>query len=177
MKSIKYPIIIAIIFLMVACGPSKQEYTDKISQLESQFSDQATGLSKESAKSLVDAYAEYYENFPNDSLSAEYLFRAADISMNLIDPSRAIELYDKILVAYPDFRKAPQCLFLKAFVYENSLNDLVNAEKYYREFLEQYPDDDFADDAAISLENLGKSPEELIKEFEARMNQEQQPGE
>jgi len=55
--------------------------------------------------------------------------------------------------------KLPQELELraKAFTYE--------AE----EFLEKYPDSDFADDARISLQNLGKSPEELIKELEERV--------
>lgn len=53
------------------------------------------------------------------------------------------------------------------FVYENDLNDLENAKQTYEAFLQKYPNDpDFADDAQMALKNLGKSPEELIKEFE-----------
>jgi TolA-binding protein len=62
-------------------------------------------------------------------------------------------------------------MFLKAFVYEDQLHDLNKAKKYYEEFLEKYPDSDFADDARISLQNLGKSPEELIKEFEEKQQE------
>jgi inosine/xanthosine triphosphate pyrophosphatase family protein len=45
----------------------------------------------------------------------------------------------------------------------------------YELFLQKYPDNDFADDARISIENLGKTPEELIKQFEEQQqaNQEQ----
>jgi hypothetical protein len=35
-------------------------------------------------------------------------------------------------------------------------------------FIQTYPDNEFADDAAISIENMGKTPEELIREFEAK---------
>ncbi len=144
---------------------------DNVTVLENEFSDQSQGINKTRATQLVDAYIEYAGSFPDDSLAPEYLFRGADISMNMYESGRAIDLYDKILSSYPNFRKAPQCIFLKAFVYENNLNDLVNAKRYYLEFLEKYPDDDFADDAQISLENLGKTPEELIKEFEEKMKE------
>lgn len=173
MKSINLlPVFILVLFI-ISCGPSRNDYQENISKLEEEFSDQSSGLSKAKAQMLADAYIEYSEKFPDDSMSAEYLFKAADISMNITNAKQAISLYDEILAKYPDFRKAPQCVFLKAFVYENNLNDLVNAEKYYMEFLEKYPNDDFADDAQISLDNLGKSPEELIREFEEKMKQQE----
>jgi len=43
---------------------------------------------------------------------------------------------------------------------------LAKAEEIYKKFLELYPDNDFADDAEISLKYLGKSPEELIEIFQ-----------
>ncbi len=63
-------------------------------------------------------------------------------------------------------------MFLKGYVYENDLRDLETAKKIYEEFLVKYPDDEFADDAEISIKNLGKSPEELIKEFEEQQQKE-----
>ena len=60
------------------------------------------------------------------------------------------------------------CLFFKGFVYENMLKDLDKARETYLQFIEKYPKDDFADDAQMALLNLGKTPEMLIKEFEAR---------
>lgn len=160
-----------LVMMMVSCGPAKQTEIENIKDLENEFSSQTEGINRDKAAVLVDAYLGFANQFPGDSLAPEYLFRAADISMNMFDPGKAIDIYNRIINEYPDFRKAPQCIFLKAFVYENNLNDLVNAKRFYTEFLEKYPEDDFADDAQISLDNLGKSPEELIKEFEAKMNQ------
>ena len=59
-------------------------------------------------------------------------------------------------------------MFLQAFVYENHVGDLSNAREKYIEFIQKYPEKDFADDAEICLQNLGKTPEELIREFEEK---------
>lgn len=120
------------------------------------------------ARQLAELYIEYAELYPNDMNSPEFLFKASDISMNVHSPRLTISLFDKILTNYPDYINVPTIMFLKGFVYEDQLNDYVNAEKCYLEFLEKYPNSDFADDAVVSLNNLGKSPEELIKEFENR---------
>ena len=58
---------------------------------------------------------------------------------------------------------------MKGYVYENEIGDLNAAKKIYEDFIAKYPDDEFADDAAVSIKNLGKSPEELIKEFEEKV--------
>ena len=86
--------------------------------------------------------------------------------MNMNRPENAIGCFTTILEKYPTNINAPSALFLTAFIYDDQLADYVNAEKYYKLFLEKYPDNDFTDDAEISLKNLGKTPEELIEEFE-----------
>jgi hypothetical protein len=46
---------------------------------------------------------------------------------------------------------------------------LPKAKETYEDFLKKFPDDkDYADDATMALKNLGKSPEDLIKEFEKK---------
>lgn len=171
MKTIhKLSVLFLLAAIVISCGHSKTGLKDQINQMEENlFSDQTKGIDKVKAGKLIDLYIRYGNEFPEDSLSPDYLFRAADISMNIFESGQAIDLYNRIINNYPDFEKIPQCVFLKAFVYENNLNDLNNAKRYYTEFLEKYPDDEFADDAEMSLQNLGKSPEELIKEFEAKM--------
>ncbi len=152
---------------------SKQQMSlsDSIAKLEDQlFNSNQNKLAKKTAAQLVLAYLAYAEEHQGDSIAANYIFKAADISMNLNRPHRTIQLFDEIINKYPDYRKAPSALFLKAFVYEDQLKDLEKAKKYYELFLSTYPDSEFADDAEVSLKNLGKTPEELIKEFEQLSN-------
>lgn len=120
------------------------------------------------AKELVDMYINYANQHPNDVASPDFLFKAADISMNLSSANNTIALFNRILMEYPNYKNTSTIMFLKGFVYEDQLQDYKNAGKCYIEFLEKYPDSDFTDDAKVSLENLGKTPEELIKEFESK---------
>ena len=136
------------------------------------FADESKMIDRAQANGLIDLYIAYADAYPADNHAAENLFKAGDLAMNLTMPRKAIQVFDRILNDYPNFEKAPQCLFLKGYVYENDLGDLQTAKKIYEEFLVKYPDDEFADDAEISIKNLGKTPEQLIKEFEEQARQE-----
>ena len=120
-------------------------------------------LNKKAARSFVDVCEAYALTHPGDDRSADYLHKAAETARAMRTIPKALSLYDWILEEYPDHKKAPQALFLKAFTYDNNLGDVENARKHYQEFLERYPDDDFADDTQFLLENLGKSDEEILE--------------
>lgn len=169
-----YFAVIFLLFIIVSCGPSKQDTVSDIKEKEDALFNEKGGMtSLDKANELVASYIEFADQYPQDSMAAEYIFKGADISMNINQPQQAIDLYNRIIEDYPGFRKAPECLFLKGYVYENYFNDLEKAEAIYTEFIEKYPENDFADDARISIENLGKTPEELIKEFEEKMKAQQ----
>lgn len=153
--------------LIFGCTSEQANLESNIAQQEEAlFSDENKMVDRQKANDLIDSYIDYANSFPESTNSPEYLFKAGDIAMNLNVPQKAIEVFNRIINDYPDYEKAPQCLFLKAYVYENNLGNLEEAKKIYEEFLQKYPDDDFADDAQVSIKNLGKTPEELIKEFE-----------
>ncbi|MBN3034849.1 MAG: tetratricopeptide repeat protein [Bacteroidales bacterium] len=157
------------LFLIMGCSAEKRDHQRQIDDLEGTLYDESTGrFNMSSAQELIASYLNYAEMYPDDSLAPEYLFKAGDMCMNLGKPQKAIETFDRILASYPGYEKTPQSLFLKGYVLENHLNDLENARRIYEEFLERFPDDDFADDAEACIRNLGKSPEELIREFETQ---------
>lgn len=173
----KYSVLLfTIAFLLSACAGTGEksekkdnDLTASIKKLEDDLygADQSK-FDRQKANQLVDLYTEYADKYPDDTAAPEYLYKASDLSMNLRQPVETIDLFNRILDNYPDYEKAPTVLFLKAFVYEDQMNDLDRAKQYYELFLEKYPDNEFADDAKVSLKNLGKSPEELIKEFEGK---------
>ena len=172
MKTIYLFIIVAIGLSITSCKHTdvKQKQLESIRILEKDlYSSQI--LDREKGLHMIDTYVNYSKQYPEDTISADFLFKASEIAMNLKLGSQAIFYYDKILSNYSDFYKAPECLFLKAFVYENQLNDLQNAKKYYNLFLVQYPKHALAKDAKASLKYLGKSPEELVKMFEQNNKQ------
>lgn len=151
--------------------------TSRMEKLENQvYSEEFTYDTKglERVDELVQLYLQQAEGHPDDPSAPSYLFKAAELSMNLDRPGQALELYNKIIYTYPDYEKAPECLFLLAFIYENTMQNFGKAKELYEMFLVKYPEHDFADDARFSLQYLGKSPEELMKEFEEK-NSSQSP--
>jgi tetratricopeptide (TPR) repeat protein len=103
----------------------------------------------------------------NPDQYVDILLKAAGLAKTVENPQKAIELYSKIANGLPQHKKAPTALFMIGFVQENDLADLEKAKGTYELFLQKYPNDpDFADDAQNALKLLGKSPDDIIKEFE-----------
>ncbi len=53
---------------------------------------------------------------------------------------------------------------MAGFILANDLQDFDAAKETYELYIEKYPDGQLADDAKIELENLGKTPEEILLE-------------
>jgi tetratricopeptide (TPR) repeat protein len=154
------------LFIATSCNTvTKEQQIENINKLEKEVYG-SQSLDREKGISIIDAYVKFSEENPEDTTSASYLFKAAELSMNLQLGSQAILYYDKIMNNYPEFNKVEECLFLKAFVYENQLQDMDNAKKYYTQFIEEYPNHILVKDAEASIKYLGKSPEELVKMFQ-----------
>lgn len=103
---------------------------------------------------------------PTDSLSAPYLFKAAEIAAAIGQPTRAIDLYNWIARQFPDHPRAGTSLFMQAFLLDEDLKNLEAARRAYTHFLERYPQHELADDAQLLLDNLGKSDADILRELE-----------
>ncbi|MCK9219617.1 MAG: tetratricopeptide repeat protein [Bacteroidales bacterium] len=155
--------------MFTGCGPSREKTVQQIRGLENRlFSPEVVSFDKTKADSLLVLYEDFIKDHPKDSLAPGFLFKAANINMNAGKGTKAIALFDQYLKNYPDQPKASLCLFFKAFVYENLLDNLDNARETYLLFIEKYPNDDFTDDAKLALQNLGKTPDQMVREFEVR---------
>ena len=54
------------------------------------------------------------------------------------------------------------------FIKNNQIFDIESAEKYYTELIEKYPNSKYANDVKITLNNLGKTAEELFEELKLK---------
>ncbi|MDA3891421.1 MAG: tetratricopeptide repeat protein [Salinivirgaceae bacterium] len=167
MKFLKlFSIIAAVVFTATSCNnDAKTVQKDTIEDLENAFYS-SESFNKEKGLEILHLYAEYANTYPDDSLSAGFLYKAAEISMNLQLPQQSIDYYNQVISQYPEFNKKPECLFLTAFVYENQLQNIEKAGELYSLFIAEYPNHPLAKDAQASIRFLGKSPEELVKIFQ-----------
>ena len=159
---------ICLSFILFACKPSRDKSVAEINDMESSFySEQAMVLNKARGDSLLKLYEDFITRFSQDTLAPVYLFKAANLTMSQGDGNKSVSLLDQFITKFPDHPKAPVCLFFKAFVYENLLHDLPLAKDNYLLYIEKYPNGEFVKDAQMSIKNLGKTPEQMIREFEA----------
>lgn len=156
---------------------SKQGYIDKITTAEAAFYSEENKFSvnKEAAQNAINAYVSYADKFKSDEASAGYLFKAADVSRALQDHDKSLEIWKRVYTNYPDFEKTPHSLFLSGFCYENDKGDIETARTLYQEFLNKYPSHDLRDDVQFSIDHLGMSPEDIIKEFDKKKEENSDP--
>jgi tetratricopeptide (TPR) repeat protein len=156
-------------FLLLAC---KQ---DPVADLQEKLVkiDQAMGGANVTDKAKADEFIKTSEQLAallektSPDQYADVLLKAAGLAKTIGNPQKAIALYTRVAEGMSQHKKAPTALFMIGFVQENDLNDLVKARATYEAFLQRYPNDpDFADDAQNALKMLGKTPEEIIREFE-----------
>lgn len=160
---------------LLSCNNDKKENTQDAAQkamllidsVEKRMAEHRNeGLNYQTALFAVKVFDEFVSRYPENPKSPDLLFKAGEISANIKLPQPALNYFQRYLKKYPKGDKAAPSLFMQAFIYEEQLNDTANARKLYSKVIEEYPGTRMAQDASASIQNLGKSPEELIREFE-----------
>jgi outer membrane protein assembly factor BamD (BamD/ComL family) len=158
----------SLIFL-TACQSESERMAEKIKDNEKKLLNDSTKMMNRSvAEEQLKAYSDFSDKFPDDQRTEEFLYKAADLANGMGKTPVALELYHRFCEKYPNSSKAAYALFLQGFIYENQLKNLEKAKELYTSFLAKYPNHELAKDAKFSLDNLGKSEEELIKMFEEK---------
>jgi outer membrane protein assembly factor BamD (BamD/ComL family) len=119
----------------------------------------------------IKSYNDFVKTFPDDSLCADFLFKAGEIATALKQYPQSLMYYKKITDKYPDYKNFVASLYLQGFLLDNYLNDDAKAKVIYEEVITKYPTSMYADNAKMAINNLGKSDEELIKEFKKKNHQ------
>ncbi len=117
---------------------------------------------------LVGYYEKLGTDYPNFEDAAANLYKGGEVAQSAKNFFKAIELFDKVYTQYPAYEKAPQALFLQGFIYENDYRDLDKAKEKYKAFMKAHPQHELAKDVQFSLDNLGKTAEEILQMFEEK---------
>ena len=167
MKGITF-LTIAFSILLFSCSPSRDKMLGKISKMEKEMKT-AQKVDTNAVTNLLSAYQNFASKYPDDSLAPENLYKAAGLAVGFNRGTQAIDLYESIMNNYPKYKKVPECFFMEGYAYENVIGNIAKASEYYNKFLAKYPNHELADDASAAIKYLGKSPEEMVHEFE-KMN-------
>jgi TolA-binding protein len=161
MKIIKIIGFSLISILLTFCGTKTDEenYDSAVKLLTEQKYDEAVVI-----------FEEIVQKNQNSEFAAKALFETAKVYQGQVIKNlsgkesllKSVAVYKKIFNDYPKSREAENSLFMAGFILANELNDLDAAKETYELFIQKFPDGSLADDAEIELENLGKTPEEIL---------------
>lgn len=135
------------------------------------FDEEAGRLDERAASDFLFSVEAYAALRPKDQKTPGLLFEAADVAGAMRNYELALGMYERVTIAYPDYDRAAEALFMQAFTLDSELKKYDEAKVFYEEFLAKYPEHELAASARFSLQNLGKSEEEIIQEFLRKQEQ------
>lgn len=130
----------------------------------------ATQFNKQNAVTSIAVFSQYASVCKNDSLAPVFLIKSGQLSQSIGDYANAKLFFETCYKKFPNFKNRVVALFLVAQLYdnENMLNDEAQAKNIYETIIKDYPTTLWANDSKIAIQQLGKTDEELIKEFEKK---------
>jgi len=167
MKSI---IAFSLLLLFFGCSSNKSD--------KELFDEAETNLKEQKYPEAVISFEELINDHPDSKLAPEALSQLASIYQNKQvknlsekeNLEKAIGLFKKLHDTYPSSEYAPSGLFMAGFISANELHNYEAATVIYQQFLKEYPNNELAASAQAELDNMGLSPEEILKKNMAKEN-------
>jgi TolA-binding protein len=155
-------IILFLGILLVGC--SKKDPQDYMKQAKA-------GVAGNNIAEAVTSYQELVKEYPNSPQASEALFQLGTLYQNKMvrnleakaSLEKASGIFKSISDKYPDSKLAPKSLFMSAFILANDLKEYNKATEIFNIFLKRYPNSDLVNSAKEELDNMGLSPEEILK--------------
>lgn len=151
--------------IAVSCVSSHNKDLKDILAKEKQFADHKQDLKM--AVETDNAYRRFILKYPDDTNLPRLIYKDAMLNdYPLRKTTEALNQFETVYSKYPDTRFAPLALMRAAFINETVLSDYNKAKSQYSEFIKKYPDHPLANDAKLSLENIGLTPEQQFQKIQ-----------
>lgn len=118
----------------------------------------------------VKSYQKLVDEFPESYEAPKAMFEMAKIyhskgmkssDRNALD--KAVQYYRNVFDKYPSSNEAPKALFMIGFIQSNDLGNYDAAKATYTLFIQKYPAHEMRESAQKEIDNMGLSPEEILK--------------
>lgn len=145
---------------------AKEKLIAEIAEIEQNFFKADPKIRGVYNKQLIQECETYVRLYTSDSLAPDMLFKAGNAAVNALMFEEAEQFYERIVANYHDYKKTPEVLYMQGFVYESHLESFGKAKEKYEAIIQNYPEHELAKQAQMSIDNFGKSDEEIVKSFQ-----------
>lgn len=157
-------LVLLFIAMIVFAGCSKKSGEEYLKAAED-------NLKNNKIQEAVSEFEGFVKEYPESEKVPDVLSKLASIYQNKmlknIDEhaslEKAVGYYKKVFDEHPNSSLAPASLFMSGFILANELKNYKQAEVIYNLFLQKFPSHELAASAREELNNLGLSPEEILK--------------
>ena len=159
-------------FFIASCHPSMEKQANEINQsieaVNHSFAENKmdTNLIKAAGKK-IEAFADQYKS---DTVTARYLFDLGMMYQKSKQDLNALKTFDRVATMFPASKYAANAVFLQGFINANVMYNLTAAKEKYQYYLDHYAaiNPKVTEDVRLELQNLGKTPDELLKELQEK---------
>lgn len=107
------------------------------------------------AEDLIQEYMEFANNYPEDSLAPQFIFKSAMLYHFIPFYDKELETLELLAERYPKSEYAPQALVTAARVSEENVNNIEKSIKYLQQIKEKYPESPYATNIDLQIEYAG----------------------
>lgn len=124
-------------------------------------------LDKTLANKAIKAFTDYAYYCQGDSLSPIFLIKTAQVAKAINNIPQAKIVLDRCIENYPQFYDRAAAIFLLAQLYDENtyMNNEMEAKRLYQQIIDEYPKSDWAVSAKGAIRFVGKSDEQIAREF------------
>ncbi len=147
---------IIMIFILTGCSkPGAEEMFKKGEDAQQ----------SENYDAAIDTYQQLANTYPDSARAPEAIYAMGVIYENYKRSyHEAIQSFRRLVTKYPDHTLSPSAAFRIGFIYNNELRNLDSARIAYNDYIRTYPSDLLVGSARFELDNLGKEPDQILKE-------------
>lgn len=165
-------VLLPIILFTISCNSNSSESgtenvqvtEESIQSIISELKESNT-IDKAKVATLIESIDQFAKDNPKDANTPNHLELKAKYLGALGQNAEAIKVYENIYQNFKESDNSSDALFMMAFLYENNIGDKEKAKSFYQKYLNEFPTKEFAKDAKFSLDNIDKTPEELMEMF------------
>jgi len=130
----------------------------------------ATQLDPTVGNKAIKAFADFSFYCKDDSLAPIFLMKAGQIASSINNLPQAQVCFEKCYKDFPNFKNRGAAMFLLAQLYDevSMLNNEDEARELYGKIINMFPNSEWAAQADAARALIGKTDEQIIKEFEKK---------
>ena len=166
----RFSLIVCVSMILFSCANrmSDKESIAQIEQMEKKLFATMEAPDDSLANDLMTAYEQFNEDYKENELAPECLFRSANLARSFNQYQRALGYYQSIVDGHPYYQNIIETKFMIAFMYDNDLKDKKKAEELYKSISAEYPNHIFGREAAKRMETLHMTDQEMLDYFKRK---------